>query len=318
MSGLEQKIQASIKLLRKISEAYGQEMAIGYSGGKDSDLCVQLAKEAGIPWRAYYCNTTIDPPGTIAHGKAVCGDNYTVIQPRNSWFAIVRKRGFPNRWQRHCCSELKERYVAPKMVLGIRREESVKRAARYTEPTLCRIYRKDERTEQVFPLLDWDLQDVEAFIRDRGIRLHDLYYPDGNLDVSKRLGCMACPLASQGKRRPALVGKTNFVKAIMCNGAEWTMRTAKMHNISYRKPWEYAYGFLHGEFSKNMLERLATQTELFPITMKQRIEDEFQVDLGKDFDIYEETYRRMIRRMKNNGEPTDGLTFEKFMGKSEN
>ena len=65
---LEKKIKAAIKFLQTISELKnGEPVEVAYSGGKDSDTILQLVKEAGIPYRAIYKNTTIDPPGTIAH-----------------------------------------------------------------------------------------------------------------------------------------------------------------------------------------------------------------------------------------------------------
>ena len=62
---LQRKIDGSIKLLRTIQKAHeGEQIEIAYSGGKDSDVILQLAKEAGINYRAIYKNTTIDPPGS--------------------------------------------------------------------------------------------------------------------------------------------------------------------------------------------------------------------------------------------------------------
>ncbi len=64
---LQKKINQSIALLQSVGKRYDGEIEIAYSGGKDSDVILQLAKEAGIRYRAIYKNTTIDPPGTIRH-----------------------------------------------------------------------------------------------------------------------------------------------------------------------------------------------------------------------------------------------------------
>lgn len=65
---LEKKVNQAIKLLKSASKfAKGEPIEISYSGGKDSDVILELAKMAGIPYRAIYKNTTIDPPGTIKH-----------------------------------------------------------------------------------------------------------------------------------------------------------------------------------------------------------------------------------------------------------
>lgn len=65
---LQKKIEQSINLLKKFDNP-DNPVEIAYSGGKDSDVILQLAKEAGIAYRAIYRNTTIDPPGTIMHAR---------------------------------------------------------------------------------------------------------------------------------------------------------------------------------------------------------------------------------------------------------
>ena len=197
---LQRKIDGSIRLLRTIQKAHeGEQIEIAYSGGKDSDVILQLAKEAGINYRAIYKNTTIDPPGILAHVRAM---GVEVMQPKRSFIEIVKAKGLPNRQHRFCCSELKEYKILDVCVMGIRREESNKRAARYQEPTQCRFYgSKKVHVEAVYPILDWTLEDVREFIIDRNITLAPVYYDKhGKLHVERRLGCIGCPLASRAQR----------------------------------------------------------------------------------------------------------------------
>lgn len=197
---LQRKIDGSIRLLRTIQKAHeGEQIEIAYSGGNDSDVILQLAKEAGINYRAIYKNTTIDPPGTLAHVRAM---GVEVMQPKRSFIEIVKAKGLPNRQHRFCCSELKEYKVLDVCVMGIRREESSKRAARYKEPTECRFYgSKRVHAEAVYPILDWTLDDVREFIFDRNITLAPVYYDKhGKLHVERRLGCIGCPLANRAQR----------------------------------------------------------------------------------------------------------------------
>ena len=65
---LLKKVDFAIRLLRSIPQ--DNPIEVSYSGGKDSDVILELAKMSGIPYRAIYKNTTIDPPGTIAHCKS--------------------------------------------------------------------------------------------------------------------------------------------------------------------------------------------------------------------------------------------------------
>lgn len=58
---LQKKVNFAIKLLRSIPQDKG-DIELCYSGGKDSDVILELAKMAEIPFRAIYKSTTIDPP----------------------------------------------------------------------------------------------------------------------------------------------------------------------------------------------------------------------------------------------------------------
>ena len=221
---LQKKIDRALRLLRsaeKNATKNGGILEISYSGGKDSDVILELARMAGVKYRAIYKNTTIDPPGTIKH----CRDNgVEIVRPEKSFFAIIRQRGFPTFYRRFCCEILKEYKILDNAVQGIRRVESSKRAKRYdaNEPVTCRIYgSKKNHVNVILPILSWTDKDVEDFIAMRGIRCHPLYYDkDGKFNVKCRLGCMGCPLPSDRsvedfKTHPALL------RAWLRNGLYW-------------------------------------------------------------------------------------------------
>lgn len=193
----KRKIDSAIKLLRNIPQ--DGPIEVSYSGGKDSDIILELAKMAGIPFEAIYKNTTIDPPGTIKH----CKDNgVTIIQPKQTFFQLVDMYGTPGRFRRFCCSILKEYKVYDRAVQGIRREESTKRAMNYKEPETCRKYKSGGKSRVYLPILEWTLDDVARFIEERQIKLAPAYYDaDGTCHYERRLGCIGCPLASEWKRR---------------------------------------------------------------------------------------------------------------------
>lgn len=69
---LQQKVERALKLIQSAG-ADGSVVEVSYSGGKDSDVILELARMAGIKYKAIYKNTTIDPPGTIRHVKDVGG-----------------------------------------------------------------------------------------------------------------------------------------------------------------------------------------------------------------------------------------------------
>ena len=176
---LQKKIDQSIRLLQSVQKRYDGEIELAYSGGKDSDVILQLAREAGIRYRAICKNTTIDPPGTIAHVKEM---GVEILRPKENFFQLIVKKGFPNRFSRFCCEVLKEYKILDKTIIGVRKAESRARKERYNEPTECRYYgskKEENHVEQIYPILEWTDEDVRNFILDRGLKLAPLYYDMG-------------------------------------------------------------------------------------------------------------------------------------------
>ena len=79
---LEKKVDRAIRLLQSIPTDKG-DIELSYSGGKDSDVILELAKMAGIKVRVIYKNTTIDPSGTIKHCKEVGAE---IVNPKTTFF----------------------------------------------------------------------------------------------------------------------------------------------------------------------------------------------------------------------------------------
>ena len=205
---LQKKVDFAIKLLQSIPQ--DGDIELSYSGGKDSDVILELAKMAGIPYRAIYKATTIDPPQTIAHAREM---GAVVVRPKKTFFQLISEKGFPTRVSRWCCSVLKEYKVCDRAIQGIRRSESTKRAERYKEPEVCRVYSAKEKVKVYLPILEWTDQDVAEFIKERNIKCHPLYYRGGEFDVTKRLGCMGCPIQSRKKRIQEFKDNPKLLKA---------------------------------------------------------------------------------------------------------
>lgn len=234
---LEKKVEQAVKLLQVCFKAAGEPLEVAYSGGKDSDVILELAKMSGIEYRAIYKNTTIDPPMTIKHAMA---NGVEIRRPKETFFSLMMKDGYPNRFRRFCCSMLKEYKILDNCVMGIRKCESVKRAMRYSEPTACRIYgSKRNHVNVIYPILDWSDEEELEFIEERGIRLHPLYYrEDGSIDVTKRLGCMCCPLKYFKKRLQDFKQYPGMVRSYLRCGNEYLIsnpdsKTAKKYSDVY-------------------------------------------------------------------------------------
>lgn len=192
----ERKVESAIKLLQSIPK--DGIIEISYSTGKDSDVILELARMAGIEYEAIYKNTTVDPPGSLAHAREM---GVTIVQPKKSMVKLIEEHGWPSRWVRFCCEQLKEYKIRDRAVHGIRRCESTARAKRYHEPEICRVYSKKEKARIYLPILEWTDADVERFIKERKIKCHPYYYDEmGNFIVSRRVGCIGCPLQSDRGR----------------------------------------------------------------------------------------------------------------------
>lgn len=279
---LEKKVNQAIRLLQSLAPKDGSPIEVAYSGGKDSDVILQLVKESGIPYRAIYKNTTIDPIGTRKHAVEMGAE---VIMPKKSFFQLVAEYGFPNRFFRFCCSALKEYKTLDTVVIGIRKAESRKRTQRYKEPTECRYFgkKKDEnKVKQIYPILEWSDEDVLEFVLDRKIKLHPLYYKeDGSIDVTRRLGCVGCPLSSRKKRIEAFKTNPKMLKAWLIAGNKFMNNggNTKTQTIYYNRN-VYAAMYRELMFDKFKDFELFDKSNLFgKPKYKELLEEIFKTDL---------------------------------------
>lgn len=273
MSDLDKKIKRSIRLLQHLGDT---EVELSYSGGKDSDVILSLAKMAGINYRAIYKNTTIDPPGTVAHCKANCVE---IVKPVHTFFELIQQKGFPSRFNRFCCSTLKEYKILDNAIYGIRRQESTKRAKLYKEPIACRIFGSKKNHVNVFlPLLEWTNEDIRDFITHFGIQCHPLYYDEnGKFCVNRRLGCMACPLASDN----GLSYFKKYPKLVKCwiRSGQIFLDTHPNSKATLIHPDAYDM-FARKVFYSNLQSFLEARRGLFDsINYKERLEDYFGIEL---------------------------------------
>ena len=278
---LEKKVQRAIKLIQSASKIAAEngcpEIEVAYSGGKDSDVILELTKMSGVPYRAIYKNTTIDPVGTIKHAWDMGAE---IIRPKKSFFELVRQRGFPTMFVRFCCSELKEYKILDYAIIGVRREESTKRMKRYKEPEMCRVFSKNVKARHYMPILEWTSEDVAEFISERGIKCHPLYYDeDGVFHAERRCGCLACPLISPKLRIEQFKQHPNLVKAWIRAGEEYRRTHPNAKRVLHHKD-VYAW-FVHELFyatkPKEWDEDNSEYALFPPPNYKQFLEDYFKI-----------------------------------------
>lgn len=276
---LEKKVRQSVSLIQK---AVGDNVVeVAYSGGKDSDVILELTKMAGVKYRAIYKNTTIDPVGTVKHCKE---KGCEIVRPKNgvTFFKLVEKNGFPNRFKRFCCSYLKEYKILDISIIGVRKSESRKRAERYKEPIVCRFYgSKKEHVQAIYPILEWSDKDVSEFIKERGIKCHPLYYDEqGNFHVERRLGCVGCPLMSKKKRKQHFKENKGMLKAwLLWGGRSLMRRKLKNKHLLFADVYEW----LTFELFYDSLDCFKNSKQSIfgdSIDYRKYLEDYFGVDLS--------------------------------------
>jgi len=184
---LSELIERSIETLRRHEPPGGYHGR--FSGGKDSVVIKQLAKEACVKVRWTYSKTTMDPPELVRFIRGRHSD-VGFLSPRHGNFFryAAEVRGFPTRRARWCCGDYKEAagVEGDTMLIGIRAEESSRRAGQWREYQEHRA----TKTTAVLPILHWASDEVWAFIKDRGLPYCSLYD-----EGFHRLGCVGCPMA---------------------------------------------------------------------------------------------------------------------------
>lgn len=146
---LEEKIkdaEAVLKLAADMSRHYyDKPLIITYSGGKDSDVMLDIAKKCLNvgDFEVVNSHTTVDAPETVYHIREVFADlesqgiKTEIKKPvykgeRTSMWKLIKDMGIPpTRLMRYCCSVLKESTTPNRMVaFGVREEESINRQGR--------------------------------------------------------------------------------------------------------------------------------------------------------------------------------------------
>lgn len=127
---LEQTSIERIKIASEMSmHHYGKPLVCTYSGGKDSDVMLELFKRSGVPLEVHHSHTTADAPQTVRHIRRIfadleeqgikCDIDYHKRQDGSRitmWNLIPKKLVPPTRMMRYCCSVLKETGCSNRMI----------------------------------------------------------------------------------------------------------------------------------------------------------------------------------------------------------
>ena len=237
MQSLNDKENAAIEFIKNIAKTTDVELYAGNSGGKDSAVLDKLLQMSGIDYHSFYTNTTIDPPGTIAHIRKHY-PHTEILQPKESFYQLVERKGLPTRLNRYCCQYLKEYASVGKTVFeGVRSAESRNRAGRDYINIDTRKWQMG--ATHIYPIYDWSDDDVWNFIKKYDIKLPPHY------QHSDRLGCVGCPLVSRkGHREKEFALYPRFYSAIksaiemgMRNNPQWKLTNATDRDAEMAMQW---------------------------------------------------------------------------------
>lgn len=228
------KEQIAVDRLRAASEMslafYGKPLVVTISGGKDSSVCVELARRAAIPFEVMHNHTTADAPETVRfiqkemdrlQGMGIDAHvSYPVYKGKRTsmWELIPVKLTPPTRLMRYCCDILKEQGVKNRFIVtGVRWAESVNRKKRGIYENVSKnkskritLQNDNDDTRRLFescslkatrscnPIIDWSDRDVWDFLQEAKIPVNPLYH-----EGWKRVGCVGCPMAGKQGRQAA-------------------------------------------------------------------------------------------------------------------
>lgn len=231
----EKKIEQAkdaLVLAADISRKYYREpLIITYSGGKDSDVMLDIAvnclKKEDI--EVVNSHTTVDAPQTVRHiektfkrlqglGIATRYVNRYPVE-KTMWDLIVKKQMPPTRLMRYCCNELKESSTPNRIcAIGVREDESSNRKNRnlfsrggkerkqWSLDHAHEVFHEAEENDEVFDCMmvtlakkneDLVCNPIYKFLEDDVWR----YIKENHIEVNplyemgyRRVGCILCPL----------------------------------------------------------------------------------------------------------------------------
>lgn len=190
------------------SKSPNVQLSVAYSGGKDSQVVLELVSQVLSPndYIVVYTNTGMELPDNpqivdlaiAGYKKRYPGLKFLTAKAHNDIIDNWRVFGTPSRMQRWCCSVAKS---VPFYLLltsicdkssfivfeGVRREESNSRSSydRYAEDV------KHTMVSNVRPIINWNDTEVYMYLFYCGQELNPLY----RVGLT-RVGCSICPFSS--------------------------------------------------------------------------------------------------------------------------
>jgi len=191
------KVRQAKSVLKFARKLFGDNLAVAFSGGKDSLVALHLALETlGSDLHVIYNHTTVEFPETIQYVTRLAKEwdlRLFITKPKKGFFSAVKERGWATHEDRWCCRPYKDEpahnFMAAKGIIaeitGTVRTESIYRRSL----TPFRMPKKEPFIIRIHPLYDWNHWEVWRYIKERDLPYNPLY------DMKyRRIGCWCCPL----------------------------------------------------------------------------------------------------------------------------
>lgn len=213
---------------------YNKPIVVTYSGGKDSDCLIEVAKASGEPFEVHHSHTTCDAPETVYHIREkfreleLEGIKCNIERPTykggqiSMWSLIPLKLMPPTRLVRYCCEVLKETGCTNRLIAtGVRWQESTKRKTRAEFETIKRnakdsnkadyqtmLMNDNDESRKIMehcmtkqkvvcnPIISWTEKEVWDLLNEHKIKTNPLYDKGYS-----RVGCIGCPIGTACNRK---------------------------------------------------------------------------------------------------------------------
>lgn len=189
--GTVDKVQQAIERIKTFAPSEGYYVTD--SGGKDSEVIIDLVRRSGVLADFHHNLTTVDHPETVWHIRR--HHPFTIIHRPD--MPLLRRMVEvemvpPTRMLRWCCRHYKERGGDDRRVVtGVRAAESSKRAGR----RMVEECRGSASRTFLHPIIDWTDDDVWEYIKSRNLVVNPLYSRG-----YRRVGCILCPMSRDTER----------------------------------------------------------------------------------------------------------------------
>ena len=184
------KVRIAVRRIKEFCPPAGYYVA--FSGGKDSQVILDLVQRAGVKYDAHMNLTTVDPPEVLKFVR----EHYSYValeRPEKAMRTLIIDNLYPpTRIARYCCKWLKERGGEGRfVVLGVRAQESSQRSHR----NMVEACNKGKGRWFLNPIIDWTEDDVWNYIKKEELPYSSLYD-----EGQKRIGCILCPMGNKAQR----------------------------------------------------------------------------------------------------------------------